>query len=68
MNDPLYEAAREYLAAEDAYEAARNRPIDGTLDAHGWVRLCDAAKDRIRHARATMKKLLDEASTKAGES
>lgn len=36
--DPLYSAAREYLAAEDAYEAARNRLIDDTLDVHGWVR------------------------------
>jgi hypothetical protein len=56
--DPLYSAAREYLAAEDAYEAARNRPIDDTLDVHGWVRLCDAAKDRIRHARAELVRLL----------
>jgi len=57
--DPLYAAAREYLAAEDAYEAARNRPLDGvTLDAHGWGRLCDHAKDRVRAAREELARLL----------
>lgn len=57
--DPLYAAAREYLAAEDAYEIARNRPLDGeTLDARGWVRLCDHAKDRVRNARIEMTRLL----------
>lgn len=68
MGDPLYDTAREYLAAEDAYEAAWKRPIDDTLDVRGWVRGYDAARDRMIRARATMKKLLDEASAKAGES
>jgi len=68
VGDPLYSAAREYLAAEDAYQAAADRPIDDTLDVHGWVRGCDAARDRVIRARATMKTLLDEAAAKAGES
>jgi len=68
VGDPLYSAAREYLAAEDAYQAAADRPIDDTLDVHGWVRGCDAARDRVIRARATMKTLLDEAAAKAARS
>lgn len=66
--DPLYVAAREYLAAEDAYEAARNRPLDGeTLDAHGWLRLCNHAKDRVRNAREEIARLLMESGEVSGE-